>query len=109
MKDNIFKMVKERISRYHAQTITNEDYADDIALQANTSAQAKTQLNILERATSCIGLNVEADKTEYVCFNQRGDISSLNGSSLKLEDKFPYLGNSVPSTETDINTWQAKA
>ena len=38
----------------------------------------------------------------------KGDISTLNGSSLKLVDKFTYLGSSVPSTENDINTWLAK-
>ena len=37
------------------------------------------------------------------------DISTLNGSSLKLLDKFTYLGSSVSSTKTDINTWLAKA
>ena len=41
---------------------------------------------------------------EYMCFNQSGDISTLNGSSLKLVDKFIYLGSSVSSTETDIDT-----
>ena len=43
------------------------------------------------------------------CFNQRGDISILKSSSLKLVDKFTYLGRSVSSTETDINTRLAKA
>ena len=47
--------------------------------------------------------------TEYMSFNQRRDISTLNGSSLNLVDKFTYLGSSVSSTETDINTWLAKA
>ena len=36
-------------------------------------------------------------------------ISTLNGSSLKLVDKFTYLGSSVSSTETDINMLLAKA
>ena len=44
-----------------------------------------------------------------MCFNQRGNISTLNGSSLKLVDKFTYLGSSVSSTETDINMPLAKA
>ena len=44
-----------------------------------------------------------------MCFNQTGDISTLNGSSLKLVDKFTYLGSSVLLTETDINTRLAKA
>ena len=44
-----------------------------------------------------------------MCFNQRGDISTLYGSSLKLVDKFTYMGSSVSSTETVINTRLAKA
>ena len=44
-----------------------------------------------------------------MCFNQTGDISTLNGSSLKLVDKFTCQGSSVSSTETDINSRQAKA
>ena len=109
MKDNGFKLAKERSRRYPAQTITDANYADDIALLANTLTQAETQLHSLERAAVGIGLHVNADKTEYMCFNQRGDISSLNGSSLKLVNKFTYIGSSVLSTETDINTWLAKA
>ena len=43
-----------------------------------------------------------------MCFNQIGYISTLNGGSLKLVDKFTYLESSVSSTEIDINTWLAK-
>ena len=42
--------------------------------------------------------------TEYMCFNQAGDISTLDGTSLKLVDKFTCLGSSVSSTEKDIDT-----
>ena len=44
-------------------------------------------------------------KILYVCTS---DISTLNSSSLKLVDKFTYLGSSVSSTKTDINIWLAK-
>ena len=44
----------------------------------------------------------------YIYFNQRGDISTLNGSSLKLVDKFTYLRSCVSSTKTDINMQLAK-
>ena len=104
MNDNSFKLAKERNRRYLAQTITDANYADDIVLLTNTSAQAETLLHSLEQAVGGIGLHVNADKTEYMCFNQRGNISTLNGSSLKLVEKFTYLGSSVLSTETDINT-----
>ena len=53
--------------------------------------------------------SMNAHKTEYICFNQTGDISTINGSSLKLVDKFTYLGSSVSSTETDINMRLTKA
>ena len=47
--------------------------------------------------------------TEYMCYNQTGDISTLDGTPLKLVDKFTYLGNSVASTEKDIDTRLTKA
>ena len=56
-----------------------------------------------------IGLYVNAHKTEYMCYNQTGDISTLEGTPLKLVDKFTYLGSSVESTEKDIETRITKA
>ena len=48
MKDNDFKLAKERSKRYFTQTITDANYADDIALLANKPAQAETLLPSLE-------------------------------------------------------------
>ena len=107
--DSGLKLAKERSRRYPAQSITDVDYTDDIAVLAITPAQVKSLLHSLERAAAGIGLHVNADRTEYICFNQRGDITTLNGSSLKLVDKYTYLGSSVSSTENDINTRLAKA
>ena len=45
-------------------------YIDDISLLANTSTQVKSQLHSLEQAAGDICLHVNADKTEYMCFNQ---------------------------------------
>ena len=83
------------------------DYADETALLANTPTQAKSLL--LEWAADDIGLHMNADKTQYMWFNQRGYISSLNGGPLKLVDKFTYVGSSISSTKNDINTGLAKA
>ena len=68
------------------------------AILANPPAQAETLLHSLERAAVGIGFHVNAHKTEYIYFNQTGDISTLNSSSLKPVDKFIYLGSSVSST-----------
>ena len=109
MKGNGLKLANARSRRYPAQTITDADYANDIALLVNTSAPAETLQDSLECAAAGIGLHVNADKMEYMCFYQRGNTSTRNGSSLKLVDKFTYLGSSVSSTETDTNTRLAKA
>ena len=109
IKENGFKLTKKRSRRYPVKTITDADYTDDIAPLANAPTQTETQLYNLERADVGIGLYVNAHKMEYICFNQTGNVSTLNGSSLKLVDKFTYPGSSVSSTETDIDTQLVKA
>ena len=110
IKENGFELTKKRRRKkkrsrmYPAKIITDADYPDGIALLTNTPNQAETLLHSLEWVTAGIGLHVNAHKTEYMCFNQEGDISTLNGTSLKLVDKFTYLGSSVSSTEKDIDT-----
>ena len=46
MKKNGFTLAKARSRWYPAQTITDADYTDDIALLTNTPAQAKSLLHI---------------------------------------------------------------
>ena len=88
MKDTYFKLKKERNRRYPTQTITDTDWTDDIVLLVNTPAQTETLLYCLEGAAAGRGPHVNADKMEYMCFNQRGDIFTLNRNSLKLVDTF---------------------
>ena len=109
IKENGFELTKKRSRRYPAKTITDADFANDIALLANATGQAETLLHSLERAAAGIGLHVNAHKMEYMCFNQTGDISTLGGSSLKLVDKFTNLRSNVSSTGTDIDKLLTKA
>ena len=104
MKEKGFTVAKARSRRYPARMITDADYADDIVLMANMPDQAESLLHSPEWAVCSIGLDVNEDKTKFMCFNQRGDISILNGRSLKLVDKFTYLESSISSTEKDMNT-----
>ena len=108
IKENGFKPTKKRTKRYPAETITDANFTDDIAILANALAQAETLLYSLERAAAGIGLHVNAHKTEYMSLNQTGDIFALGSSSQKLVDKFTYVGSSVSSTEKDIDTRLAK-
>ena len=46
------------------------NYADGIMILENTPTQAKSLLYSLKWVAAGIGLYVNADKTEYMCFNQ---------------------------------------
>ena len=88
-----------------------DDHLEPIYLSfylANTPAQAESHQYCLERAAGGIGLHVNVDKTECMCFNQRGNISTQKGGPLKPLDKFIYLGCSVSSTEKGMNSRLAK-
>ena len=107
MKENSQTLKKARNRQSPAQTFTDVDYADDIVLLAITSAQIEHLLHSLEWAAGSISHHVNADKTEDMCFNPSGNITTLNGRSQKLVDKFIYLRSCVLSTKNGINT-QAK-
>ena len=105
IKENGFELTKKRSRRYNYRRRRRRWYS----ASGKCTRLSRTLLHNLERAATGIGLHVNAHKTEYMCFNLTGDIFILNGSSLKLVDKFTYLGNSVSSTDTDIDTWLTKA
>ena len=67
---------------YLTETIMEAYYTDDIAFLANIPSQAESLLHSLEQAAGGIGLHVNANKTEYMCFNKKKkrDISTLNSS-----------------------------
>ena len=69
VNENCFTLTKEKSRRYPAQTITDADNANDIALLANRPAQAESLVHSLERTAGGIGLHVNANKTKYMCFN----------------------------------------
>ena len=56
---------KTRSRQYPAETTSFTDNVDDVALLANAFALAESQKQAAER----IGLYVNANQTEYICFN----------------------------------------
>ena len=66
IKENGFTLKKARNKRYPTETITNADYADDIALLANTPSQAESLLYSLELAAGDIEL--------YVCERKQNGV-----------------------------------
>ena len=54
IQENIFTLKKARSRRYPTETITDSDYADDIAIFVNTLTKAKSLLPRLGRAADGI-------------------------------------------------------
>ena len=54
-----------------------------LVLRLSLSSIRSQLLHSLERAAADIGLYVNAQKTEYMYYNQTGDISTLDGTPLK--------------------------
>ena len=96
----------------HKTPPTNQSYEEKEKKQNNPKFSTFLHivgLHSLERAATGIGLHVNAHKTEYMCFNQTGDISTREKTGRQLVDKFTHLGSSVSSTKKDIDMRLRKA
>ena len=72
-------------------------------LLVNSPTQAKSLLHNLVPGSGSIALYMNADKTEYMCFNKkRENISTLFAGSLIFVDEFMDRGSSYSFTECDI-------
>ena len=65
--------------------------------------------NTWKHLTLCKQMSSGSLKIMFPTNYSSGDISTLDRTSLKLVDKFTYLGSSVSSTEKDIDTRLTKA
>ena len=90
------------------ENIPNADDAVDRVLIANTPVQGKCLLHSQEQAARGIGLDMNSDKTEFMCFKQDGVISALRDKPLKLADHFRYLDINISSTESSVNKCKGK-
>ena len=109
-KNVAFTLTEARSRRHQAITISDTDFADDLALTSNTLEQAQLLLLRLEAAASQIGLHVNESKTKYISYNQPvSDLITLNGQKLDIVNDFLYLGSWINSVEKDVNVRIAKA
>lgn len=107
---NGFTLSKSRSRRYPAETITDTDYADDIALLSNTIEQAQLLLREVENAAKLIGLQINEKKTEYMIFNQvQAELKSSSNWKLNCVNDFLYLGSWINSSKKDIDVRINKA
>ena len=88
---------------------TDADNTDDITLRANAPNQSESLLHSLKQSGGGIGLHMNSDKIEHMCFNWEWDTSTLNRGFLKLVEKFMYLGRGISSTDNETKMRPAKA
>lgn len=107
------KVKPRKSSRFPAIHETDVDFADDLALLANSLTHAQDLLISLETAANSVGLYLNEDKTEYLHLTPdqpvQLQIESLSGEILKCVDDFKYLGSFVMSSEKDFQTRKALA
>ena len=89
---------KARIRWYPAEIMAD---ANDLTLLANPPAQEEFILQ--RKAARGIDLYVNANKTGYTCFKQKGGILTLINKPLKLMDPITYLSSDISSTESNVS------
>ena len=103
--------LKQRQSRRHpSTTLTDTDFADDIALLSDNIADAEHLLHRVEQAAKEVGLTINNQKTDYMMYNHpQASLKDINGTTLKQVTNFQYLGSWVDSTKKDIDVRIGKA
>ena len=93
-----------------AKHIMDTEYADDLCLISETLAQAQEFLKWVEEAAAEVGLSINENKTEYMCFNQTGNkLTSMSDKELNIVSDFVYLGSWINTTERDLSIRIAKS
>ena len=89
------------------------DYADDIGLLSHRYQDAQNKLNRVSIEAGKIGLKINVNKTEVMKINNKQTTPiQLEGNSIKVTDKFSYLGSIVSETggtDEDIRSRIGKA
>ena len=106
-----FQLQRQRSRRVPAVTVTDLDFADDLALLTEEIEQAQEILYRLETEAEKVGLYCNAKKTEIQAFNQDRPvmIKAKSGETLKVVENFKYLGAWTESSSSDISVRKALA
>ncbi|EPB80043.1 hypothetical protein ANCCEY_00866 [Ancylostoma ceylanicum] len=94
--------------------LTDLDYADDIALLAESDSRLEEATSSLTQEATKIGLRISAEKSKVVKIGVEHTPININVETTQLESvtKFTYLGSTVSyngDADIDICTCIAKA
>ena len=112
MEEELGLTLKKRQSRrIGAQSVTDLDFADDLALLSNLVEEAQELLNRVEISAKSVGLLINGKKTEVMPINYSDPVIlyTLSKEILKIVEDFKYLGSRTANTEKDIAVRKALA
>ena len=107
-----FTIEKRQSRRVGPKTLTDVDFADDIALLSDGLEEASELLQRVETVAESVGLKINVGKTKMMSFHLCGTSSNLkntSGDTIEEVDDFLYLGSWIQSTDRDIQVRKAKA
>ena len=108
-KDLGLTLQKSRGRRYPTVTISDADYADDLALFADSCSDAEKLLHVLEEKANSVRLRVNIRKTQNFNINTDHKVRSVKGTQLKSVDNYTYLGSEISSMDKEIKIRIAKS
>ena len=84
-----------------SEKIVDLDFADDVALLADSWVVMVSMVMKMEQVTQRFGINISARKSEVLFIGRDGDIRmediELRGQPMKQVDEFTYLGSVISS------------
>ena len=96
-------LTRRRSTRHPASHISDLDYADDIALFADTIQEAELLLHQVESASKSTGQFFNPSKTKYMHINRSANnsVHPSDGSQIGKVEDFKYIG-SYTNSQHDI-------
>ena len=104
-------LIKERNgSRQPAQYLTDLDFADDLAITAESVSNAESLLQSLEEAASAVGLICNETKTEFITTSATPPpLKARSGRLIKRVEDFKYLGSFIMDSNKDFKARKGMA
>ena len=105
--------ITQRLNRrFPATYITDNDFADDIALLSNSIEDAQCLLSLVIKTAKEVGLSLNVDKIEYMSYSTpspRNDTILASENPLKKVNDCKKLGTRVENSEKDMKARKAQA
>ena len=105
-----FTISPRRLQRQSTVTLSDLDFADDIALLSVKIEQAQSILSSVQRECQKVGIALNAKKTKYIIYNidtKWAALKTIDGIEVEKVENFKYLGSWVDSTDKDIKIRKA--